>query len=73
MTSTAKTDERKPFRVLLADDHAPTRQEMVSLIGRETAATGHAVVGIQLKKTPIEMAFFEVVHPEGVEPPHLAV
>jgi len=35
MTATAKTDGRKPFRVLLADDHAPTRQEMVTLIGRE--------------------------------------
>ena len=34
MTET-KTAGRKPFRVLLADDHGPTRAEMVRLIGRE--------------------------------------
>lgn len=45
MTETAKTDGRKPFRVLLADDHAPTRQEVVGLIGREGDMTVVADVG----------------------------
>jgi two-component system, NarL family, response regulator NreC len=31
-----KATGRKPFRVLLVDDHDPTRAEMVRLIGRET-------------------------------------
>ena len=29
------TTKRKPFRVLLADDHGPTREEMVRLIRKE--------------------------------------
>lgn len=32
----AKTAKQRPFRVLLADDHGPTRAEMVRLIERET-------------------------------------
>ena len=35
MTAT-KTGERTPFRVLLADDHGPTRAEIVRLIGQES-------------------------------------
>jgi DNA-binding NarL/FixJ family response regulator len=31
----AKTAKQRPFRVLLADDHEPTRAEMVRLIDRE--------------------------------------
>ena len=34
MTET-KTAKRRPFRVLLADDHGPTREEIVRLIGQE--------------------------------------
>lgn len=44
MTET-KTPARKPFRVLVADDHSPTREEMVRLIARETDMVVVADVG----------------------------
>jgi len=35
-TTIRKTTTRRPFRVLLADDHGPTRDEMEQLIAKES-------------------------------------
>ena len=40
-----KTTTRKPFRILLADDHGPTREELEQLISKEPDMTVVANVG----------------------------
>ena len=46
--------KRRPFRVLLAEDHAPTRQEVVQLICREADMV--VVADVETGEDAVEMA-----------------
>ena len=74
MTETA-TAKRRPFRVLLADDHDPTREEMVSLIGKESdmvvvadVATGEEAVAVAQTVQP-DFIVLDILLPQrnGIE------
>jgi len=71
----AKTGGRRLFRVLLADDHDPTREELVRLIGREAdmvvvanVATGEDAVTAALTLQP-DFIVLDILLPQrnGIE------
>jgi DNA-binding NarL/FixJ family response regulator len=70
-----KTTGRRPFRILLADDHGPTRAEIVRLIGLETdmvvvadVATGEEAVEVAQTVLP-DFIVLDILLPQrnGIE------